>query len=428
MSVSAAEFLDIFYRKLEDLGIPYVIIHSYRNLTEDLSGDIDYAVPDEHLAGMTAIQEDLGRQHNWAVVQSFQHGVFACYNVLVSLEDHTQRLLLDACSNYARARRLLVPIEVLLDGRRRYGSYWIPRPAAEFIYEATKLFDAKKKDPAKYLPKLRNLWEQDKEAAESLFTRAFGNTGRSLEDWLSQPAEEWHGLRALMLARNRFGPWLMLRECVRVLKRVLHPTGMQVTILGADASGNSALIDLMQENLGDFFRRSQVFRFQPIRLGSRSDSNDDTDPHSQPPYGLARSAARISHCFLDHWAKYLLKTIRLKLESTLIIFDRDFDDILMNPKRHRLCPASVPLALVLRKVLPKSEVTFCLDADPSGCHARNPEIPLGERERQHKTLRALTADDSRCRLIDSNRPVSDMANSVCGCIIERLLQRRRNDQ
>ena len=428
MFTTAAEFIDLYFKKLEELGIPYVIIHSYQTLPQDVASDIDYAVYDRDLPSLTAIQKKLGRQHNWAVVQSFQHGVFAYYNVLISLDDPSQRLLLDACSNYARARRLLVPNEVLLDGRRRYGPYWVPEPRAEFIYEATKLFDAKKKDPARYLPKLRTLWEQDKEGAEKLFTRAFGDTGRPLEEWLEQPPEEWHRLRELMLGRNRFGLWLLVRESIRVLKRLLRPTGVQITLLGPDGSGKSTLIELMNESLGDFFRRSKVYHFRPMFFESPSDSKPVTEPHGKPAYGLARSMAKLLYYFLDHWAAYLLKLLRLKVESTLIIFDRDFDDILVDPKRYRLSPAAIPLARVLRKMLPKSEVTFVLDVDPASCHARKPELPVPELERQRKVLRALAANDRRYHLIDSNRPAKEVANSVCGSVIDLLLKRRGVDR
>ena len=428
MSTTAAQFIDFYFQKLEELGIPYVIIHSYQTLPQDVASDIDYAVYDSDLPSLTAIQEELGRQYNWAVVQSFQHGVFAYYNVLISLDEPSQRLLLDACSNYARARRLLVPNEVLLDGRRRYGPYWVPEPRAEFIYEATKLFDTKKKDPARYLPKLRTLWEQDKEGAENLFIRAFGDTGHLLEEWLSQPPEEWHRLRGLMLGRNRFGPWLLVREAIRVLTRVLRPTGMQITLLGPDGSGKSTLIELMNESLGDFFRRSKTYHFRPMFFESPSDSKPVTEPHGKPAYGLVRSMAKLLYYFLDHWAAYLLKLLRLRVESTLIIFDRDFDDIQVDPKRYRLSPAAIPLARVLRKILPKSEVTFVLDVDPASCHARKPELPVPELERQRGALRALAASDRRYHLIDSNRPAKEVANSVGGSVIDLLLKRREVDR
>lgn len=426
MCTTAAEFIDLFFMKLEERGIPYVIIHSYQTLPQDVASDIDYAVYDHDLPSLTAIQEELGRQHNWAVVQSFQHGVFAYYNVLISLDDPSQRLLLDACSNYARARRLLVSNDVLLDGRRRFGRYWIPEPRAEFIYEATKLFDAKKKDPTRYLPKLRALWEQDKEGAQNLFTRAFGDTGRTLEEWLSQAPKEWHCLRELMLGRNRFGPWLLARETIRVLKRLIRPTGMQITLLGPDGSGKSTLIELMRKNLGEFFRRSKIYHFRPRCFESPGDSNPVTEPHGKPSSGMARSMAKLLYYFLDYWAAYLLKLPRLKVESTLIIFDRDFDDLFVDPRRYCLAPSSLWLARLLRKFLPNPDICFILDVEPTACHARKPELPVAELQRQRIILRALASSSGRHVLVSADGPPDEVARVVSRRILDLLLKRRRH--
>lgn len=425
MITTAAEFIDLYFKKLEELNISYVIIHSYQTLPQEVASDIDYAVRDHDLPSLTAIQEELGRQHNWAVVQSFQHGVFAYYNVLTCLNDPSQKLLLDACSHYARARRLLVPDYVLLDGRHRYGHYWIPEPRAEFIYEATKLFDAKKKDPTMYLPKLRGLWEQDKEGSQKLFTRAFGDTGRTLEEWFSRPPEDWHCLRGHMLRRNRFGLWLLIRESIRVWMRITKPTGFQITLLGSDGSGKSTLIKLLNENLNVFFRRSKIYHFRPMVFQHSGDYKPVTEPHEKHTYGLIRSIAKLFYYFLANWIAYIIKILQLKVGSTIIIFDRDFDDIIVDPKRYRMSPAVIPLVRMVRKLLPKSDVTFVLNVDPASCHARKPELSVPELERQREALRALAASDCRYNLVDSNRPAKEVADSVSRIVIDHLLKRRR---
>lgn len=422
MITTAADFADHYFRKLEELDIPYVIIHSYETIPQDVSGDIDYAVLDPDLPRLTAIQEDLGRKHNWRVVQSFRHGVFAYYNVMISLDDPTQILKLDACSSYARARRLLVRNNVLLDGRRRHASYWIPAPSAEFIYEVTKLFDAKLKDPARYLPKLKALWELDKEGAQQHFNEAFGDTGLPLDKWFARKPSDWLPLRDLMLSRNRFGLGLLLREAVRILKRVSRPTGMHVTLIGSDGSGKSTLISHLQRNLGDFFRRFKTYHF---RVRTSGGSNVAViDPHGKPPYGMIMSMAKLVYYFIDCWISYLLKLIRLKIESTLIVFDRDFDDILVDPKRYRLSSNSISLASVLRKFLPRPDITFALDLDPAVCYARKPELTIEELERQRGFIRELAAAEPRYILIRADEKPDDVARTVSDAIIQKLLKRR----
>ena len=424
MSLNTTKFIELFFGELEQQGIPYVVIHSYQTLPYDVQGDIDYAVYEQDLPALTDIQEELGRKHRWAVAQSFQHGVCAFYNVLVSLDDPTQTLKLDACSNYVRARRMLVPNQVLLDGRRRYEKYWIPEPAAEFIYEATKLFDAKKKDPASYLPRLQALWEQDKEGAQQHFKDAFGDTQYSLEEWFAQPPEKWSRLRAAMLGRNKFGPAMLLREVARVLRRILRPTGVHITLLGPDGSGKSRLIDLLRESIGDFFRRFKVYHFRPGYFEPAGGRTSVTEPHGKPPHGFLRSIAKLVYYFLDYWVAFLFKLFRRKIESTLIIFDRDFDDLLIDPVRYRLAPGSLWLARLLRVFLPTPDITFILDVETAACHARKPELTVPELERQRSVLRALATSGRRYVLVPADGPPAEVARSVSRKILDFLLKRR----
>src|SRR5438552_725292 len=125
MVCNQSEFFRLFFGELERRGIPYVILHSYQEYPEKISSDIDYAVAQEHLTKLPAIQAEIARKSGWALVQTLQHGVFAYYGVLVNLNDPQESLQLDVCSSYARIRRLLVPGKVLLANRRRFRDFYI---------------------------------------------------------------------------------------------------------------------------------------------------------------------------------------------------------------------------------------------------------------------------------------------------------------
>ena len=77
----------LLFRELEQRGIACVILHSYQEFPDNISSDIDYAVPHEHLPKLRGIQAELARQNGWALAQTLQHGVFAFYAVLVNLSN-----------------------------------------------------------------------------------------------------------------------------------------------------------------------------------------------------------------------------------------------------------------------------------------------------------------------------------------------------
>lgn len=396
MTCSATQFFTLYFAELEKRGIPYVIIHSYEGLPEEPLTDIDYAVFDRDVPKIRPLQIELARRNGWALAQTLRHGVFAWYSVMACIDDPRENLKLDLCSSYARARRFLVPEKILLEGRRRHRGFFIPAPAAEFIYTAAKLFDAKKKSPADYIPHLRELWKQEPADAQKYFTQVFGDTGLTLAEWFDQPPEKWHRLRKIMLDRNRFGPRLLAREAVRVLQRTIHPTGAFVTLLGPDGAGKSTLLENLRTLLEPFFRGQSVFHFRPMLFQKKRESV--SDPHGRPPRGLLASWLKVIYYFADWWLGFFALILPARVRSTLVIFDRSFEDLRIDPRRYRLRGADA-LVRVLRRLLPRADRILILDAPPELIHARKPELPVSEIESQRAALRALAAGDPRCVLL-----------------------------
>ena len=412
MTCNSTDFFKLFFGELEKRSIPCVILHSYAQFPEKISSDIDYAVPHEYLPKLRAIQSELARQNGWALVQTLRHGVFAYYAVLVSLENPAQFLKLDACSSYARARRFLVPEKVLLGSRVPNRGFYTPAPAAEFIYVLAKVF-AKDKSPAQYLPRLRELWSQDPATAQKYFDGLFGNTGKNLEEWFASSAEDWQRLGSLMLARNRFGPRLLLRETGRILQRVSHPTGYSFAVLGSDGSGKTNLLARLRTLLEPCFRCQKTLHFRPQVFGKRTAADDPAiaNPHGQTPENFALSWLRVTYYFADHWAGWFLIVLPGKIRSTLVIFDRCFDDLFVDQKRYRLSGVAA-LVSVLRRLLPQPQRIFVLSAPAPVLHQRKPELTVAELERQQGVLGRLARSGKRYTLVSAEQPPDRVAETV----------------
>ena len=424
MTCDSREFFKHYFQALEERSIPSVILHSYQDMPDKISSDIDYAVPDTALRQLSRIQMEVARQHGWALVQTLQHGVFAYYAVLASLEDPTQTLRLDACSNYARVRRFLVPENILLQNRLPFRCFHVPAPAGEFMYMVTKLFDAKNKPPGKYIPRLKELWMRDQANIQKYFNDVFGDTGRSLDQWFETPADDWNRLRKIMLDRNRFGPALMARESVRVVKRVFRPTGVTLTVLGSDGSGKSTLLDNLLTTLRPCFRREQTMHFRPMLLSKRThdDAAAIATPHARPPRNAFTSWLRVIYYFLDYWFGWFLKVFPAKTQSTQIIFDRHFDDMLVDERRYRLRGTSF-LVRLLRRLLPRNDRTFILSAPAAVIHSRKPELPVETLERQQQVFRELAAQNPRFILLDAQPSAEQVAHQACREVIRFMADR-----
>ena len=264
MNGDPQRYFDSFFRELENRDIPYVILHSYENLPGVIASDIDYSVPDADLQKIPAIQLELARQQGWALAQSLQHQVCASYSVLVNLANPANFLKLDVCSHYVKDYCFLLKDSTLLVGRRRFQNFYIPAPAAEFIYVLAKVF-GKNKSIADYLPQLRLLWQQDKAGAQKNFDELFGNTGASLEEWFARPPQAWASLNHIMRSRNRYGIALYCRELGRIIKRMAHPTRIAHRLAGARmAWENRHCSRRFSASWSRCFRKQKVFHFRPM--------------------------------------------------------------------------------------------------------------------------------------------------------------------
>ena len=420
MTCTRTEFFTLFFNELERRGIPCVILHSYENFPENVTSDIDCAVEDADLPRIRPILAELADRCGWMLAQTLQHQVFAFYSVVIDPSNPTHYLKIDVCSHYVKDRCFLLRDVALIEGRQRYRGFCVPAPAAEFIYVLAKVF-GKNKNVAEFLPRLRELWERDKNGAQQRFDELFGNTRRTLEDWFAQSAEVWARLNANMRARNRYGPRLLARELRRVTARAMCPTGLYLALLGPDGAGKSTLLENLRGLLEPCFRRQRIFHFRPM-LFEKQHRGIVTDPHAQPPRSPFENCLKLFYYAVDWWLGFLLLVLPARARSTLVVFDRNFEDILIDPKRYRLRGAGT-LARALRRLLPCADLTFVLDAEPRTIHARKPELPLEETERQLRALRALAASSSRHRLISADNAPADVAREVSAQVIHFLAAR-----
>ena len=118
------------------------------------------------------------------------------------------------------------------------------------------------------------------------------------------------------------------------------------------------------------------------------------------------------------WLKNIMP---LKIRSSLVIFDRYFDDMLVDTRRYRY-GGSLALAKLARVFMPKPDIYFILTADPKVIYERKQEVPFEELERQVKAYEALV-DGKRYFHIDVNRTPEEIAKEIVTIMMEKMHER-----
>jgi sugar transferase EpsL len=415
------EFFWEFFRRLEQRDIPYAILHGYHDVPARFGSDVDYAVLDRDLPKIEPLMRGLARERGWVVAQTCRHELFASHSVAIDPEKPENHLALDVCSHFAKGRCLLLRDTVLIEDRRRHASgFFVPAPASEFVYLLAKTL-GQNNAVVRNLPRLRELWALDPAGAQGRCNELFGDSGRSVEDWLGDPSSGWERLGATMRANTRYGPALRVAEASRRISRALHPAGLHIVALGPDGSGKSTLLQNLERLLAPCFAKQCVFKCRPDVFG-RIEPGVEPTPHLRPPRSRIVSWAKISYYFADWWLGFFLRLLPARRRGTLIMSDRAFDDIVIDQRRYLVQGVGM-LARVMRRFIPRADVTFVLDADAQAVHARKPELPVEELRRQRQAFRRLAAGEARMRLISADEPADEVARKVSREVIMVLARR-----
>lgn len=188
----------------------------------------------------------------------------------------------------------------------------------------------------------------------------------------------------------------------RIGERLLQPTGLYVVLAGPDGTGKSTIADALAE--GCFgFRRSRRLHWRPgILPGSGAAESSERDT-SQPHATRARSRAKSVPVALYHWVDFLIGSIATILpatrRSTLIIAERPWWDISVDPLRYRL-DVSPRFVGGLGRLLRKPDLVLNLEAPADILVARKSEITPDATEQQLISWRTLAPKLGRTESID----------------------------
>jgi len=330
-------------------------------------------------------------------------------------------LPVDAATDYRRDGRVWFTAEELLKERRRWKGFWVAAPEVEFKYLLVKkiLKGSVPEPSAKRLGELaEELGNQARELAVELLGQPLGE--RTI-GWIKEG--KWEAFqshipalqKALKRQKLRKDPLNALRywlpEIPRIWRRLRYPTGFFVAVLGPDGSGKSTLIAHLERELQRAFRRTAVFHLMPGLLKRKANQGAVTDPHGKPPRSPLVSFLKLLYYLLDYNLGYWLKVRPALVRSTLVLFDRYYDDLLVDPRRYRY-GGPLWLARWLRRLIPRPDLWLILDVPEEEILRRKQEMPVEEIRRQREAYRRLAMELPNAFLLDGSLPPDEVARQA----------------
>lgn len=231
-------------------------------------------------------------------------------------------------------------------------------------------------------------------------------------------------------------PFALLQHAAKaswgVARRWFRPNGLLVTILGPDGVGKSSFSAKLIEMFRPVFTSGRVLQWRPQIIKPRPEKNPLVfePPHSKPLHGKVESVLRLLAVLLDYWVGQMLLIKPLLAKSSLLLYDRDFHDILVDTKRYRYGGPRWLLHLVKRMVPHNGVVFLTLEAVPEIILQRKQEVSPEEVGRQCAEYRKLAQELPESHVIRTDRDF-DQGLAEASRVLVRYLNRRfksRNGQ
>jgi thymidylate kinase len=402
-----------------------------------LPSDLDLAVHPGDRARLPFVFQELGDK-GYQVVQCLNYFAQAYFFVFSWFaNDALEFAALDIIFEHRHSGLISLSGEELVAGRERFKEFWVASPATEFAYLLAKRTWKRSVLP-RHAQRLKHLVEKlGRAQAEKLAGKVFFGKLKaevveacargSLEKLVGKiGAQPW--LTSLLrhpagLVRFLFG------EGRRVMRRWLKPTGLLVVILGPDGVGKSTLVGRLTQACGPCFRRHRVFHWRPgVIAPQRKVGAPTTNPQGELPRGFLGSVASLLVVFVDYWLGYGLILRPSLTRSGLVVFDRHFQDLLIDPLRYRY-GGPMWLPRFLSRLVPRHDSLFLvLDAEDKVILSRKREVVLEELRRQRVGYRQFTKQVGEAHLIKTDQGVDRTVGEASRCVVEYLARRfeRRN--
>jgi serine acetyltransferase/thymidylate kinase len=344
-------------------------------------------------------------------------------------DERPEFVTLEMFTDFVRRGRTILTADRILKSRvletseasasKPRSSYFTAGPAIEFIYylvrcayenkltaeQTLHLRECWRRDPTATGTQVRSLWDSEREA---------GVVARAVE------SDEWDALREILpllvngvRRRTRLTPLEWLHGLRAWSQAQWRPHGLLLACLGPEGVGKSDLIASLKERaLAPFVHvhtmdlRPRIFRPDP-RVKART------------PRGRLGTMAKLLMFAADYWWGFHLRIRPRLVSGMLVVSNRYYDDVLVDPLRYRMAEAFA-FARALMPWIPRPDLWLVLDAPAEVINSRNTNLPAEETSRQRGEYRRLLRGYEDVVVLDARQKLDKLLAEAERAIVAHL--------
>ncbi|HEY0685057.1 MAG TPA: hypothetical protein VGD45_22150 [Steroidobacter sp.] len=210
------------------------------------------------------------------------------------------------------------------------------------------------------------------------------------------------------------GWWQRKRE---QLNRWREPCGLLIACLGPEASGRTNVVERLGARPLAPFADAHIMDLRPHIMHPVP-----VNPENKVPRGRFGTMAKLMMFVADYWLGYWLQ-IRPKLvASTMVVSNRYFDDILVDPSYYRI-DRFRSLARWLLPWIPRPELWLVFDVPSEVLQTRTREVAAEEAARLRSEYRKVLRRREDVVVLDASKPLDEITAEAERAIVAQLVRR-----
>ncbi len=200
---------------------------------------------------------------------------------------------------------------------------------------------------------------------------------------------------------------------------------MMVVLLGPDGIGKGSVSAALGKCAGRGLPPGAYFHLRPALWKSKPRSDAPvTDPHGRPPRKRFLSIMKIFYFLFAYNAGHFRNVRPQRAGNGLVVFDRYYHDILVDPLRYRY-GGPMWLARWIGKLIPKPDLWILLDAPTEVLQARKQEVSFEEAARQRGAYLRLVQSMRNSVVVDASQPLDKVVTDVNSAILTYMAEKTR---
>jgi thymidylate kinase len=238
----------------------------------------------------------------------------------------------------------------------------------------------------------------------------------------SRKAENWFFLLKKKMISN---PAKCLGAIIKNLfykyKRRYAYNGLFISILGPDGVGKSTVIEFLKGN--HLFKNVDFHYLLPCFMErykkNKASEGVNTDPHGKPMKGKVFSILKQLIWLYEYIFGYF-NIVRPRLEGNeLVVFDRYYTDMSIDPIRYRYS-GPIWLLNLCDKVIPSPDLIVVLYAETQTIQDRKSEVSFEETSNQLLRYKRYSERTSNCFSISTERSTEAVSSELNALILSVL--------